>query len=69
MPLLKRICEAKSSLYDYELLSDPETGERLVAFGKYAGYSGMIMALHGLGLALLQRGIRSPFLVQFHFEK
>ena len=63
MPLLKRICDLESSLYDYELLADPETGQRLVAFGKYAGYSGMIMALHGLGLTLLQRGIKSSFLV------
>jgi alpha-aminoadipic semialdehyde synthase len=59
----------KSSLYDYELLSDAQKGQRLVAFGKYAGYSGMIMALHGVGLALLQRGIKSSFLVKFSCMK
>lgn len=66
MPILKQICSLKSSLYDYELIVDPKMNQRTVAFGRFAGYSGMIMALHGLGLKLLERGIRSPFLVSEH---
>ena len=38
-------------------------GQRLVAFGKYAGVSGMINILHGLGLRLLALGHQTPFMV------
>jgi len=34
---------------DYEKMND-EKGQRVVAFGKYAGIAGMIDILHGLGL-------------------
>lgn len=63
MPMLKKFIDSKCTLVDYELLTD-ESGRRLVAFGKYAGYAGMINALHGMGVQLLERGIRTPFLVQ-----
>lgn len=62
MPMLKKFTDSQCTLIDYELLTDP-AGRRLVAFGKYAGYAGMINALHGMGLQLLARGYRTPFLV------
>lgn len=39
-------------------------GQRVVAFGKWAGYAGMIDILHGLGLRLLALGHNTPFLVK-----
>ena len=38
-------------------------GNRVVAFGKYAGVAGMINILHGLGLRLLALGHHTPFMV------
>lgn len=35
----------------------------MVAFGKYAGVSGMINILHGMGLRLLALGHHTPFMV------
>jgi hypothetical protein len=40
-----------------------ENGQRLVAFGKYAGVVGMIDILHGLGLRFLALGHHTPFMV------
>jgi len=40
-----------------------EHGSRVVMFGKWAGYAGMINILHGLGLRLLALGHNTPFLV------
>lgn len=60
IPLLRKICDSKITLHDYELIT--KGGKRLVAFGRFAGYSGMINALNGLGNILLTRGIRSPFI-------
>ena len=39
------------------------TGQRIVAFGKYAGVVGMIDILHGMGLRLLALGHHTPFMV------
>jgi len=39
-------------------------GQRVVAFGKYAGMAGMINILHGLGLRLLALGHHTPFMVR-----
>lgn len=44
-----------------------EKGQRVVAFGKYAGVAGMVNILHGLGLRLLALGHHTPFMVQFYF--
>lgn len=63
MPLLDAILEKKIRLIDYERLID-ESGQRLVAFGKYAGVAGMINILHGLGLRLLALGHHTPFMVR-----
>jgi alpha-aminoadipic semialdehyde synthase len=49
-------------LIDYEKLMD-EHGQRVVAFGKYAGLAGMVNILHGLGLRLLALGHHTPFMV------
>ena len=38
-------------------------GLRVVAFGRYAGYAGMINILHGMGLRLLAIGHHTPFMV------
>ncbi|XP_005100311.2 alpha-aminoadipic semialdehyde synthase, mitochondrial [Aplysia californica] len=61
MPLLDAILEKNIRLIDYEKMVD-EYGQRLVAFGKYAGMSGMINILHGMGLRLLALGHRTPFM-------
>lgn len=62
MKLLKKFIDSDCTLVDYELLKD-QAGRRLVAFGKYAGYAGAINCLHGVGLRLLEKGYRTPFLV------
>lgn len=38
-------------------------GNRVVAFGKYAGIAGIINILHGLGLRLLALGHHTPLMV------
>lgn len=38
-------------------------GKRVVAFGQYAGYAGMIDILHGMGLRFLALGHHTPFMV------
>ncbi len=50
-------------LIDYEKMVDSR-GQRLVAFGMWAGYCGMIDILHGMGLRLLALGHHTPFLVE-----
>lgn len=50
-------------LIDYEKLVD-EYGQRVVAFGKYAGVAGMLNILHGIGLRLLALGHHTPFMVR-----
>lgn len=62
MPLLDACLEKNIRLVDYEKLMD-RNGQRLVAFGKYAGVAGMINILHGLGLRLLALGHHTPFMV------
>ena len=61
-PALSAFQDSKATLVDYELLTD-EQGRRILAFGKYAGYAGMINCLHGLGDRFLQLGYRTPLLV------
>ncbi|XP_013792534.1 alpha-aminoadipic semialdehyde synthase, mitochondrial-like, partial [Limulus polyphemus] len=61
MPLLEAILERNIRLIDYEKMVDSD-GQRVVAFGKYAGVAGMINILHGLGLRLLVLGHHTPFM-------
>ena len=42
-----------------------KNGQRVVAFGKYAGVVGMINILHGMGLRLLALGHHTPFMVSY----
>jgi alpha-aminoadipic semialdehyde synthase len=49
-------------MVDYEKMLN-EQGERVVAFGKYAGVAGMIDIMHGLGLRFIALGHHTPFMV------
>eukprot|EP00041_Stephanoeca_diplocostata_P010582 m.168615 g.168615 ORF g.168615 m.168615 type:complete len:534 (+) comp18213_c0_seq6:223-1824(+) len=64
MALLNTMLEKKAHLIDYECLKrDGEAdGQRIIAFGKYAGKAGMIDSLRGLGERLLFKGYTTPFL-------
>ncbi|WOL08513.1 alpha-aminoadipic semialdehyde synthase [Canna indica] len=61
MPLLDKILAERVSLFDYELIVG-DSGNRLVAFGKFAGRAGLIDFLHGLGQRYLNLGYSTPFL-------
>ncbi|KAG0096191.1 hypothetical protein BGZ93_004881 [Podila epicladia] len=61
MPMLQDVLDKKIRLIDYELMAN-EQKQRLVLFGKHAGYAGMIDGVHGLGQRLLGLGYSSPFL-------
>lgn len=60
MPMLRHILERKNSLFDYELVKD-EQGKRLIFFGDYAGYAGMIDSLWALGRRLQSERIYTAF--------
>ena len=55
MPMLDRLMELGCTLVDYEHVLDPH-GRRLIGFGRYAGYAGMIDALWALGQRLQAEG-------------
>ncbi|KAI9146443.1 Saccharopine dehydrogenase-domain-containing protein [Paraphysoderma sedebokerense] len=61
MPMLNDILDKRIRLIDYELITD-ESQRRLVLFGTFAGYAGMIDGLHSLGLRMLSLGYGTPFL-------
>jgi alpha-aminoadipic semialdehyde synthase len=61
MALLDACLEKKVRLIDYEKMVNA-SGQRVVAFGKYAGIAGMIDILNGLGLRLLALGHHTPFM-------
>ncbi|XP_068758907.1 alpha-aminoadipic semialdehyde synthase, mitochondrial-like [Montipora capricornis] len=61
MPLLDAMLEKNIRLVDYEKMVDAK-GQRVCAFGKFAGVGGMINILHGLGLRLLALGHHTPFM-------
>jgi alanine dehydrogenase len=60
MPMLRKFLELKGTLIDYELVRD-EKGKRMIFFGHYAGYAGMIDSLWVLGRRLLWEGINTAF--------
>lgn len=67
MPLLQECMDKKIQLIDYECIVDTssETGKakRSIAFGKYAGYAGMVDTFPALGRRLLMKNNWStPFL-------
>uniref|UniRef100_A0A915PET4 Saccharopine dehydrogenase (NAD(+), L-glutamate-forming) n=2 Tax=Meloidogyne TaxID=189290 RepID=A0A915PET4_9BILA len=61
MEMLDSILARKIRLIDFEKMTDVED-RRLVYFGKWAGYTGFIDILHGLGLRLLALGHHTPFI-------
>jgi alpha-aminoadipic semialdehyde synthase len=61
MPLLDAVLDKGIRLIDYETMRNSK-GQRVVAFGQYAGMAGMINILHGLGLRLLAFGHHTPFM-------
>jgi alpha-aminoadipic semialdehyde synthase len=60
MPLLRRLLELKCQLLDYERVVD-DHNRRLIFFGNYAGYAGMIDTLRALGQRLAWEGVANPF--------
>jgi alpha-aminoadipic semialdehyde synthase len=48
-------------LIDYEKITDG-SGQRLVRFGRFAGYAGMVDTLHAIGDRWLALGYSTPFL-------
>ncbi len=61
MKPLQTMIKRDIRLIDYEQIKD-ERGERLIAFGEYAGIAGAIDFLAGLGWVLINRRISSEFL-------
>ena len=62
MPMLKEIINKGATLIDYERIVD-DKGRRLIFFGKFAGYSGMIDTLWALGERLNYEKIEpNPFI-------
>jgi len=59
MPMLRRICDHKCTLIDYERIAD-EKGGRLVFFGTQAGQAGMIDTLWAYGQRMEHLGIKTP---------
>ncbi|HCL00333.1 MAG TPA: hypothetical protein DHW42_09570 [Candidatus Marinimicrobia bacterium] len=60
MPLLKRMVDLKTTLIDYEKITD-ENGRRLVFFGRFAGIAGMIDSFWALGRRLNDEGSQTIF--------
>lgn len=60
MGQLRRALETRTTMIDYEPIVD-RRGRRLLFFGRYAGYAGMIDALWALGRRLLVEGVETPF--------
>jgi saccharopine dehydrogenase (NAD+, L-lysine forming) len=60
MPLLRRVLDRRCTLIDYETIVDRH-GNRLIFFGRHAGYAGMIDGLWTLGRRMLARGVETAF--------
>jgi len=60
MPLLQSILDKNITLIDYELVKNKE-GFRIIFFGKFAGFAGIIDSLWLLGKRLGLEGIDNPF--------
>ncbi|CAK8688911.1 unnamed protein product [Clavelina lepadiformis] len=61
MAMLDAVLERNIRLIDYEKM-EQDNGQRVVAFGQYAGYAGMIDIFHGMGVRLLALGHHTPFM-------
>lgn len=62
MPMLKKLLELKTTLIDYEKITN-DRGKRLIFFGNFAGYAGVIDTLWAFGRRLMEEGIKTPFSV------
>lgn len=62
MPLLDTCLDKDIRLIDYEKIQEHGIGNRLVAFGKWAGTVGAIDICNAAGLRLLAMGFNTPFL-------
>ena len=60
MPMLKKIIESQSTLIDYEKITTNDN-RRLIFFGNFAGFAGMIDTLWAFGQRLVIEGITTPF--------
>lgn len=60
MPMLKVLSEKKATLIDYELIKN-ENEKRLVFFGDYAGYAGIINTLWAFGRRIYWEGNNTLF--------
>lgn len=60
MPLLQKILDLKCTLIDYEKIIDDKS-RRLIFFGSYAGFAGMIDSLWALGQRLKEEGFSTIF--------
>lgn len=68
MPMLKRLMDLECNLIDYEKIVN-EKGQRLVFFGNYAGFAGMIDSLSLVGEKLKLQGFETPlFKIKRPFE-
>ncbi|OZJ02634.1 hypothetical protein BZG36_04160 [Bifiguratus adelaidae] len=61
MPMLQSILDKNIRLIDYELMVNHHQ-KRVVMFGKFAGYAGLLDGMHGLGHRFLGMGYSTPFL-------
>ena len=59
--MLSSIIKKNIQLIDYEKIKH-KNGKRVIAFGKFAGNSGTIDILYGLGQFLLNKGLGNQFL-------
>ncbi len=59
MPMLKKMIDLSCNLIDYEKITD-EKNRRLVFFGRYAGFAGMVDTLWALGQRLKYKKIKTP---------
>ncbi len=59
MPALRRLMELNCQLIDYERIVDAQ-GRRLVFFGRFAGFAGMIDTLWALGQRWRHEGLDTP---------
>lgn len=62
MPMLRKMMDVGCNLIDYEVITDDEK-RRLIFFGKFAGYAGMINSLWSAGQRLKEMGYdKNPFI-------
>ena len=60
LPVLRNLVDARCTLLDYELVTD-SAGGRIVYFGDYAGYAGLVDGLWALGKRLEYEKVDNPF--------